>query len=129
MSPEPRKRVRRPLLRSTAAMKRESVSAVARSAGALERLHGTIASAGIPIHGLDSAGNVHFRDEATPTQREQAAAMVKAFDWGAAEQAAVRRGRYERLVQLQAVKAAAEEAADEEVGKQVQEEIAALQPQ
>lgn len=53
----------------------------------LDRLHHTIAAAGIPIYGVSgeqSAVSVNFRPEATQQQQSDAAAIVVSFDWSQA---------------------------------------------
>lgn len=42
-------------------------------------LHQRLEEAGIPIHGLNMKGIIHFKDEATTEQREAAAAIVAAY--------------------------------------------------
>jgi hypothetical protein len=47
-------------------------------------LHETIVAAGVPLDGVSKTGqlvDVQFKPEATAEQRQQAAAIVAAFDW------------------------------------------------
>ena len=53
-------------------------------------LHALLVEAGIPIHGCNSKGDIHFADGVTPEQQEVAAQIVAEYDARSAAREAAR---------------------------------------
>ena len=47
------------------------------------RLDGELRAAGVPLHGCNSNGAIHFKDEATAAHRARAAEILAAHDFDA----------------------------------------------